>query len=59
MALRLIKQGYKVIDVSRALGIVRSSLYYKNKSRNKGKKHKDMTLLGKIKQIAGKHPFWG
>jgi len=59
MALKLIQQGYKVAEVSKALGIARSSLYYKNKDRKRAKKQTDLSLLEKIKQIASEHPFWG
>ena len=59
MALRLIKEGYKVIDISKALGIARSSLYYKNKGRNKARRKSDMNLLEKIREIISQHPYWG
>lgn len=59
----LIKQGYNVSDVCKALNITRS-LIYKKKNNIKNtlysqKEENNQNITDKIKEIINKHPFWG
>lgn len=61
MAGEFLKEGYRATDVARALGISRSNCY--SNPDNRDVKHQervgDEHILGRIKSIAGEHPFWG